>query len=229
MNSKYPLTDKEVKGAIVTPSDDVLIRHFWKPLYIKTINPHVIGTTINYYGSNTATVTTLGNLDKLVRTHSYAPDRYDGNSAEAYYNEKKMPLQLWDPYIYLGIITGHDNQGYRVEFNIEYSYEEVAGTDYFYREKGWVNESTLQSIYKQQPSKLYVVNGGTTNLDEYRQKAFIKTERLRIYETIMDQVIASEAEQPKPTPTYMLVSSTEKENRFKWVKYEVMEDAVATI
>lgn len=198
-------------------------------MYIKTINPQVIGTYLSNYGSDTACITTKGNLDGIVKTHSYAPDRYDGNSAEAYYNEKKMPLQLWDPYLYLGIITGHDNQGYRVEFNIEYSYEEAAGTDYFYREKGWVNESTLQSIYKQQPSKLYIVNGGTTKLDEYRQKAFIKTERLRISETITDQVIASNAEQPNTTPAYMLVPSTEKENKFKWVKPEVIEDAVATI
>lgn len=228
-NSKYPKPDAEIKGGKITPHDDLLIRHFWKPMYIKTVNPQLTGTVLANYGSDTTSEATQAVLNSLAKCHSYAPDASDGNHAEAFYNEKKMPMQLWDPYLYLGVITGHANEGYRVEFNIEYSYDQVAGTDYFYREKGWVNESTLQSIYKNEPSKLYYVNGGTIKGDEYTGQAFIKTQRLRIYETITDEVIADETAQPTPTPAYMLTSSTEHENRFKFLKPEVLVDTVATI
>lgn len=126
---------------------------------------------------------------------------YKESSAQhVYYNEKKLPFQLWEPFLYLGVLTGHRNDYFEVEFKIEYSYEEIDGTDFFYRQNGWVNEQQIMSIYKKEPSKVFYINGMNSKDNEYGTKCMVHTQRLKIYETITNNI--ADKAQDHPTPAY---------------------------
>lgn len=189
---KYPTnisTDGEKDAP--RPADELLIRHNWKPLYIKTIRPEI--TSKNLYK--------LGTEKAVQGTASIA---YRGDSAQqVFYNEKKLPLQLWEPCLYLGVITGHRNEHWEVEFKIEYSYEEIDGTDFFYRQNGWVDQKQIQSIYNKEPSKVFYINGMNSEVDKYDAKCMVHTQRLKIYETITND-ITSKVGQDTPTPAYIV-------------------------
>lgn len=189
---KYPTNiSTDGKKDPPRPADELLIRHNWKPLYIKTIRPEV--TSKNLYK--------VENEKAMQGTASVA---YRGDSAQqVFYNEKKLPIQLWEPFIYLGVITGHRNEHWEVEFKIEYSYEEIDGTDFFYRQNGWVDQKQIQSIYNKEPSKVFYINGMNSVADKYDTKCLVHTQRLKIYETITND-ISSKVGQDTPTPAYIV-------------------------
>ena len=101
-----------------------------------------------------------------------------------YHNMKQWPLQLYQPYLYCGVMSSRSNAIY--EIKIEYSYEKVPGLDYSWIEQGTVNADAYTSAFKTNTSKLFVsptTTVGTGADKKYHNHMFVKTDKLNVVPT----------------------------------------------
>ncbi|MGL5719105.1 MAG: hypothetical protein ACRCX2_39255 [Paraclostridium sp.] len=168
------------KTTIAADNNCVLaLRAIWSPLYVKPYKS--ITRPVLFSNATSTTIDSYNNPE--------FPWAGDCGANLPYWNEKQMPIQLYDSKLYMGYILekGRAVNGELI-WTVEYSYEEIDGTDFFYREKGWIDEQTINDSLRTEPSRLFAVvyakhQSGDSSTVSYTNRGMVKTKRLKIMAT----------------------------------------------
>lgn len=156
-----------------------LIEHVWKPMYAKNFSTGVKIQLFQNQATGAAPVKTQGvarpNID-VDLTHE-----------RPFTNMKQLPMQFWEPHLYLGLWTEKIfPAGLQVKFDVEFSYEEVDGVDYSYREQGLISGELVSTLYNEEPSKVFFVKtieDRTPNPVEYHNNVIIRCSKLNVFDS----------------------------------------------
>lgn len=189
-----------------------ILRHIVKPMYCKVFPFSGVNVSSQDFevawGDNPSTDT-----DTFYRTQT-KPGFSELGETLPYWNEKKLPFQLWSPELFVGI------SGIAVDcdilISVEYSYEMIEGQDYWYRENGFVSQETIEETFREEPSKLFAcATSQTTDTTFLYDSLSVKTQRLAIEQT--PSKVGNLSDIPEKTPAPQWVYKTD-DQKYK-VKY----------
>lgn len=186
-------TVKTKKAPILTNpkqmGDITVFRHLNSPMYCKPYYQYysahnVVMTRIP---KGTGTTELEGNnqraeFERIQTSEDIHMD--DAYGTSPYYNDKQLPLQLWNPELFVGlhIVKGEGSVGVQMQFDLEYSYEEIDATDYYWRDSGYTSGGSELYV---EPSKLYFFKNAVegVNADKYGIPCHVQTQRLSVKNT----------------------------------------------
>lgn len=86
-------------------------------------------------------------------------------------------------FVGLHVVKGEGHCGEQIQFDIEYSYEVIDATDYYWRDSGYIT-SAGSELYVE-PSKLYYFKNAVegTNADKFGVSCHVQTQRLSVKNT----------------------------------------------
>lgn len=181
-----PKADEELQS-VWEAEDMPSFRHYFRPLYVKNY-PFNVDTASNEMYQPNVGINPKAKQDQykeILRHYHVTPAFADLGKDLPYWNEKKLPLQLWEPRLYLGVASRCRIRS-EIVFKVEYSYEIIDGQDYWFKENGFVDEKYITDIFSEEPSRMFVA---TTRFEgaKYVSALNVKTQRLAIESTVLNK------------------------------------------